>query len=102
MTPPIPEDCPVASAASQTQSFRIPTKFGLSEFLKILGFIGVLVAAWFRMEQGLAEIRQEQKFDKERMTKIEEGATSSASELQKRLDKIDDKLDRLIERRGER
>lgn len=100
MTSKLPEDCPMN--ASATQSIRIPTKFSISDALKIAGIIAALAAGWFRLEKGLDELRTSQAFDRERMTRIENANATATADLKSRLDRIDDKLDRLIEHRGGR
>jgi len=71
--------------------FRVPSRFTLGDFVKALAFLGAIVAAWSRLEASLAELRQAQRFDEEHMRQIEES-------VNRRLDKISDKLDRLVER----
>lgn len=99
----LPDNCPIADDITEEikkVDRRGPVPFvTLMDFVKIIIIVVALSAGWYRMENGIGEIRQEEAFTKERIIGVEKSGETRRVEINDKLDRMNDKLDRLIERK---
>jgi len=98
----LPEDCPANPNVWRQDPPKAPPKVALSDILKMVGMLGVLVAGWFRMESRIERQDDKIRVTTESLKAADEQRKSERSELREELKDIKDKLDRLIEGRVRR
>jgi len=97
-----PEECPANPSLWRQDEPKKTPKVTVSDMLKMIGMLGVLVAGWFRMESRIERQDDKIRVTTESLKAADEQRKSERSELREELKDIKDKLDRLIEGRVRR